>query len=330
MKFNLKLILILLSIISNIFASLNGKCSGRNGICISTSTCSNYGGQTFSGKCPSDPNDVKCCDNIPCTANDGRKGNCLFSNQCSGEQISGKCPGGNDFKWCVRGPGGDTSFNGPCTGGGGACINVDNTSCDTRIVSGKCPGSNSVKCCVAGNKPSWYINQNDYTKTLFSIRGTSPVDKKVSCCGCSVTCLSMAIKILKGTFISPEDLFTEAYKNNLYWGNGVGHSQITKLGNNHGVSVSWTKDTSKVYTALQNGKPVIFNVHSDSKYHFTSEGHYILLKGAKTQNKVQKVYVFDPNGRNNYINILFPLKSSDGGIEVAKAGFSDGDFGIVS
>ena len=53
------------------------------------------------------------------------------------------------------------------------------------------------------------------------------------------------------------------------------------------------------------------------------------MKGAKTQNGIKKVYVFDPNGRNNYKNVLFALKRSDGGIQVAGRG-SGADFGIVS
>ena len=44
---------------------------------------------------------------------------------------------------------------------------------------------------------------------------------------------------------------------------------------------------------------------------------------------MEKVYVFDPNGHNNYKNVLFALKKSDGGIQVAKKG-TGSDFGIVS
>ena len=126
MHFNSKLILTLLFIISTVLATLNDKCSGRTGICIKTSTCSSYGGQTFSGKCPSDPNDVKCCDYIPCNAN-GKSGNCVFTSQCSGESFSGLCPGGSDFKCCVGktktddssgSSASDAQYNGPCSGGG--------------------------------------------------------------------------------------------------------------------------------------------------------------------------------------------------------------------
>ena len=165
MNFNSKLIIIVLVTISTIFAEVNDQCSGRTGICLKTTTCSSFGGTIYSGKCPNDPNDVKCCDNISCTADDGRKGNCVFIGQCNGETISGKCPGGSNFKCCV-GTSSSQSYYGPCSGGGGACINIDNTRCDTSIVSGKCPGANNIKCCIAGTKPSWYINQGQYTQTI--------------------------------------------------------------------------------------------------------------------------------------------------------------------
>ena len=334
MHFNSKLILTLLATIATTFAATNGQCSGRSGICISSSSCSQAGGTSYTGKCPNDPNDIKCCDDIPCSA-DGKSGKCVFSGECDGQTYSGKCPGGNDFKCCVgkTSSGGSTSsgqsYYGPCSGGGGACIDIDKAKCDTRTVAGKCPGSNSVRCCVAGNKPSWYVNQNEHSKILFSISGSSPVQKSVACCGCGVASLSMGINIATNKYVNPEDLFVEGYKNNQYFGDGYSHSAITFLGNRHGVKVSWTDDIDTVYTALQNGKGVIFNVGPDSTYHFTSNGHYIFLYKAKTENGIKKVYVYDPNGRNNYINVLFPLRSADNGIQKAKRG-NGGDFGIVT
>ena len=139
----------------------------------------------------------------------------------------------------------------------------------------------------------------------------------------------MGIGSLLGKKLNPTDLFQEAYDHGYYKGKGVSPEAITFVGKNHGVSVSWTNDVDKVYSALQNGKGVIFHVGHESIYDFTGEGHYIYLKGAKTQNNIKKVYVFDPNGDNNYKNVLFALKSSDGGIQVARRGTS-GDFGIVS
>jgi hypothetical protein len=324
MSFNFKLILALLVTIPAIFAAVNGECNGRTGICINTDKCSSYGGQTFSGKCPSDPNDVKCCDNIPCTANDGRKGSCLFTSQCNGEIFSGKCPGGSDFKCCVNTPK-DNSFNGPCYGGGGACTNIDNTPCGTYTVTGKCPGSSNIRCCVAGSKPSWYINQYTHTQTICVIKGEQ---KSVATSGCGVSCLSMAIIVLTYKSVSPETLFKEGYNNGMYWGDGFSHSALNYLGNKHGVKVSWTDNINTVSNALENGKAVIFHVGPESKYHFTKGGHYIFLYGSKMQNGVQKVYVFDSNGYNNYVNVLFPLRKDVGGIEIAKKG-TGSDFGIV-
>ena len=154
----MKLILLFLAVISTSFAYLNGPCSGRSGICIDSSTCGSYGGSTYSGYCPSDSYYVKCCDNIQCRANDGRTGSCMFSSQCSGDSVTGKCPGGSDFTCCLGSSGGggitDGLYYGPCSYGGGACINADSVTCETNFVSGKCPGSNSVKCCVAGSRPS--------------------------------------------------------------------------------------------------------------------------------------------------------------------------------
>jgi len=336
MNFNLKLILTLLVTIPTIFADVNGGCSGRSGICISTDKCSSYGGETFSGKCPSDPNDIKCCDNIPCTADDGRTGRCVFSDQCNGDQISGKCPGGTNFKCCV----GDTpstspsdssktttdnTYNGPCSGGGGACINTDIISCDTKTVSSKCQGPNNVKCCVAGSKPSCYINQGQHTETICTIDGEK---KSVASSGCGVASLAMAVNVLTKKSVTPETLFKEGYNKGMYHGDGFSHGSLTSLGKTHGVKVSWTDNVSTVYNALAGGKAVIFHVGHETKYQFTKGGHYIFLFGAKKENGVEKVYVFDPNGKNNYVNVLFPLKKAVGGIEKAKRG-QGADFGIV-
>ena len=96
----MKFILILLLTISSTFAAVNGPCSGRDGVCIDSSTCSSYGGTTYSGKCPKDANNIKCCDSISCSAN-GKTGKCVFSSQCKGESVGGKCPGGSDFKCCL-------------------------------------------------------------------------------------------------------------------------------------------------------------------------------------------------------------------------------------
>ena len=115
-----KFILILLAAISTALASIYGQCTGRSGICIDTGTCTSYGGTYSIGNCPGDPEDVKCCDNIPCKSSDGRTGTCSFT--CSGDTVSGQCPGGSDFTCCLGSTEGD--YYGPCYGGGGACIKI--------------------------------------------------------------------------------------------------------------------------------------------------------------------------------------------------------------
>jgi hypothetical protein len=83
-------------------AALNGRCTGSaatgtwgsHGICVSTSTCTSYGGEYKSGACPYDPDNVKCCvvgiapnaENNPC----GRFSMCQWtSSTCSGSWVTG-------------------------------------------------------------------------------------------------------------------------------------------------------------------------------------------------------------------------------------------------
>jgi len=100
MRFN-SIVLSLLAAVPSALAALNGRCSyGVKGICINTTTCSNYSGSPSTGNCPSDPNNVKCCSNIPCKYN-GIVGSCMFTSDCTGQTVSGLCPGGTNFKCCI-------------------------------------------------------------------------------------------------------------------------------------------------------------------------------------------------------------------------------------
>jgi len=103
MIFNPKLVLSLLVAVPSTFAALNGACTNHEGICLNTSTCSSYGGKTVTGKCPNDPNNVKCCYNIPCKSG-GNTGSCMFKSKCSGTTVSGLCPGGSNFLCCISKP----------------------------------------------------------------------------------------------------------------------------------------------------------------------------------------------------------------------------------
>jgi len=140
MKLNSKLILSLVATIPSTLAAVNGRCTGRNGICVATGTCSSYGGTYYTGRCPNDPNNIKCCDNISCRVN-GQVGKCMFTSQCSGTTVSGYCPGGNDFKCCLSSPPVDQ-----CKSKGGSCKNPN--SCIGTVLNNLCPGGADNKCCV--------------------------------------------------------------------------------------------------------------------------------------------------------------------------------------
>jgi len=102
MRLNSGQIISLLIAIPSALAAINGKCSSGNGVCVSTTSCSNSGGTYVSGKCPNDPANIKCC-NKNCSYN-GKSGQCKFKSQCKGTTYSGLCPGGNDFLCCIDTP----------------------------------------------------------------------------------------------------------------------------------------------------------------------------------------------------------------------------------
>ncbi|KAF3768979.1 hypothetical protein M406DRAFT_243966, partial [Cryphonectria parasitica EP155] len=112
-------------------ATIDGHCSGtatgeylEYGICISTATCSDYGGSYITGGCPNDPNNIKCCvvgleksaSTDPC----GGSSYCSWNNLgCAGTYKPGQmappppppihtrkslfscyCPGGKTYECC--------------------------------------------------------------------------------------------------------------------------------------------------------------------------------------------------------------------------------------
>ena len=322
----LKFIIILLTIISASSENINGPCDSKRGICLDSGQCKSVGGTAYFDNCPNDLSNVKCCENIPCKSDDGRNGTCAFSTECNGESVSGNCPGESDFKCCIGGSGPAVDlFFGLCIAGGGSRIKFQTIGCDTYVQNSLCPGGKHVGCCVAGNRPIFYINLLEHTKPACIIGGKY---KSVANSGSGIACLAMAIFVTTREKLDPTDLFKEAYKNGKYSGNGFTHDAISFVGKNHGVKINWTDDVETVFDELLHGKGVIFNIGSNKKYKFKRGGQYIFLKGAKIDHGLKQVFVFDPDIKNNYVNVLFPLKSSDGGIEVAKIGLG-ADFGIV-
>ncbi|KAH8820211.1 hypothetical protein F5884DRAFT_763226 [Xylogone sp. PMI_703] len=101
-------------------ATVNGHCSGSaatgnwgtDGICVSTSTCTSYGGKYISGACPFDADNIKCClVGLGPTVNYDPCGGVSFCDWTSGNtqckadggslRSEGKCPGGSNYQCCI-------------------------------------------------------------------------------------------------------------------------------------------------------------------------------------------------------------------------------------
>src|SRR5690349_19136116 len=84
-------------------SEVNGPCTGAGGapgVCVSTSSCTEAGGQYISNACPGTPTNIKCCTKTACGT--GNKGNCRFTSSCSsGITETNKCPGPASFKCCM-------------------------------------------------------------------------------------------------------------------------------------------------------------------------------------------------------------------------------------
>ena len=133
--------------------------------------------------------------------------------------------------------------------------------------------------------------QSDYPQTVCYIDG---VPKSVATSGCGATSVSMVIAYLTGnTSQTPYTLFKWAYDNGYYDGDGLGHSCLTKLASLYGVKGTWIEnDASLITEALQEGHPVIAHMGPGI---FTTEGHYIVLRGITDDGYV---LVNDPGNRN--------------------------------
>ncbi|EAU80703.1 hypothetical protein CC1G_08310 [Coprinopsis cinerea okayama7 len=84
-------------------AALNGPCTIPGvgpGTCLRTADCAAGGGGSFTGYCPRDPADVKCCFKR-CPGANGT-GRCRPIIDCvSGRTLTGYCPGPATVKCCM-------------------------------------------------------------------------------------------------------------------------------------------------------------------------------------------------------------------------------------
>lgn len=157
-----------------------------------------------------------------------------------------------------------------------------------------------------------YYSQKDsrWGEELYGSSGT------IAEAGCGPTCLAMAASTLTGENVTPLDAARWAADNGQRCeGSGSFHSIIPAGGKHYGFSVEGAgRNKEKIMTALKNNEPVVVLM---SKGHFTTGGHFILLRGLSPSGKV---LVSDPMSKMRSIRTW----ELDLIISESKAGATDG------
>ncbi len=104
--------------------------------------------------------------------------------------------------------------------------------------------------------------------------------------GCGPTAMAIVVSSLTGKMVDPVEMAKWSYENG-YWSPGGGsyHSLIPDAAKAFGLQVQGctAKEAQKIVDALSSGKLVIALM---SKGHFTSGGHFIVLRGVTTEGKI--------------------------------------------
>jgi len=135
-------------------------------------------------------------------------------------------------------------------------------------------------------------NQLDYPKTKYGYDGST-----VRSSGCGIACYAMVLSYLLDREILPDELAGMYHRYKVKGGSS--HSLFTNTQDDWGITLEdncyWREAwvDGKVMEALENGQPIIANVHADSA--FTDGGHFIVLYGLTEDGKI---LVRDPNGAN--------------------------------
>ena len=142
-----------------------------------------------------------------------------------------------------------------------------------------------------GNTAVVYFNQLDdrWKDEPYGQQGT------IGSSGCGPTSLAMAVSSLSAQTVDPVQMCTWAYNNGYKCeGNGSYHSLIPEGAKHFGLTVDYagTKDKQKIVDALSSGKLIIAIM---SKGHFTSGGHFIVLRGVTADGKI---LVADPASKS--------------------------------
>lgn len=135
---------------------------------------------------------------------------------------------------------------------------------------------------INGSTDVVYFNQADsrWKSTPYGKTGT------IGKSGCGPTSLSIVISTLTGNIVNPVEMSKWTYKNG-YYAEGVGsyHSLIPNGSKHFGLKVEGARidQVDKIVQALSSGQLVIAIM---GKGHFTSSGHFIVLRGITEEGKI--------------------------------------------
>ena len=129
--------------------------------------------------------------------------------------------------------------------------------------------------------PVVYYNQTDARWGNKPYGRTSTIGRA----GCGPTALAIAVASLTSNKVTPADTAQWSVENGgLCEGSGSYHSLIPNGGRHYGLTVtSIGRNGQKLVEALQQGKLVIAIM---SKGHFTSSGHFIVMRGVTEDGKI--------------------------------------------
>lgn len=136
-----------------------------------------------------------------------------------------------------------------------------------------------------------YYNQLD-ERWVDTMYGTSST---IGAAGCGPASMSIVISTLTGEAHDPVELAEWSVANgHRCEGNGSYHSLIPESAKAYGLTIEGAgkSDGQKIVDALSSGKLVVAIM---SKGHFTSGGHFIVLRGVTTDGKI---LVADPASYN--------------------------------
>lgn len=141
-----------------------------------------------------------------------------------------------------------------------------------------------------GSREVVYYNQMD---SRWADKPYGPRDT-IGVSGCGPTSLSIVVSTLTSKRIDPVTMANWAY-NNGYLAEGTGsyHSLIPDGAQHFGLNVQGAaqKDQQTIINALSSGKLVVAIM---GKGHFTSSGHFMVLRGVTSEGKI---LVADPASR---------------------------------